>query len=594
MTAYTKEWLLGSILVAAIAAELLFIAAKPAHAAVSDWWQGASMVPQGTTDFGSANFDQSLQDLAATGANAVALVYPVYQDNGQSSSLHAGWNTPTDASLRTAIQQAHALGLKVNLKLHAEVHDGTWRAWIKPNDRNAWYGSYQHHLLKLATIAQEEHVEMITVGTEMVSVAAWSEHGENTQKWQEMIGAVRAVYSGALTYGANSNDNSNSPFTNEKKYIGFWSSLDYASISAYYSLNSDSSVQGLKGAWDYWNNNDLRAFQQSTGKPLLFGEIGYRSIDGSHWNPWDWGRGGAPNEGEQANAYDALMGYWNDHGYMAGVFWWDWSTNPSAGGAGNTHYTPQNKQAETVMTRWFTNPTQPSTPPTNSTASFGSTGSSNPSGTSVGTGVVLSANLKNLTNSSPQNLIVDLEVYDSGNNKVHQQFFENQAFGSQESRTFTTNWNPSAAGTYRMTTGVFTSGWGSALHWNNDAASIAVSGGGSTPPTTPPPTNNPPPQPPSTGSANINIWWPTDGTKVSGTQPLKAVVDGRAVTDYRMFWQVDGGTKVEMFNSEEDYPHKEAWVNYDGWNWRGSGPYTITFVAEMPNSTAQKSVNIYK
>ena len=190
MTTHTKEWLLGGVLVAAIALELLFIAARPAHAAVADWWQGASMVPQGQNDFGSANFNQSLQDLAATGANSVGLVYPIYQDNGQSSSLHAGWNTPSDASLRTAIQQAHALGLKVNLKLHAEVHDGTWRAWIKPNDRNAWYGSYNFHLMKLANIAQEEHVEMITVGTEMVSVAAWSEHGENTQKWQEMIGNV--------------------------------------------------------------------------------------------------------------------------------------------------------------------------------------------------------------------------------------------------------------------------------------------------------------------------------------------------------------------------------------------------------------------
>lgn len=598
MTYYAKErWVAGSM-IALVALELIFLAAHPAHAAVADWQKGATMVPQSTTDLGSDSFKQSLTNLKNTGANSVAFVVPYYQSNTHSSDLAPGWNTPTDASLAAAIDQAHSLGLSVNIKMHAESYDGSWRAYIKPDDRNAWYGKYNGYLVHLAQLAQAHHVELITIGTEMVGTAAWTENGDNTQRWQGMIANVRAVYSGKLAYGANSNDNNDSPYTNEKKYINFWGSLDYAGISAYYQLNSDNSVQGMKGAWDWWNNNDLRAFQQSTGKPLLFAEIGYRSVDGAHWAPWDWGRGGGENQDEQANAYEALMSYFNDYGYVAGVYWWDWSTNPNAGWNG-TDYTPQHKKAEAVMTKWFTNPTAPSSGGGTTAAAFGSSAWANPTGTTVGNVVTLSATIQSMSTSPVTRTIVDLEVYDQSNNKVFQKFYDAQDFGSQESRTYQAQWSPSAQGTYRMTIGIFSSDWSKAYHWNNTATNITVNGSSGPPPppqgTTTPPSNNPPPTntpPPATG--NVNVWWPTDGTRVSGVQPVKAVVDGRDVSTYAMFWQVDGGSKVQMANSTQDYPHKEAWIDYSGWTWKGAGAYTLTFIAEANGAQiGSKSVNIY-
>jgi hypothetical protein len=596
MTYETKNILATGAIIALIAAELLFLTAHPAHAAVSSWQQGATMQPRSTTDFGSTSFQQSLTNLKNTGASAVAFVYPIYQDNPSSSDLHAGWNTPTDASLRAAIKQAHALGMSVNLKLHAEVHDGTWRAHIRPSNRDAWYGSYNSHLVRLATIAKEEGVALITIGTEMVATAASSENPDNTQRWQKMISNVRAIYSGKLAYGANSNSNDNSPFTNEKKYIGFWSSLDYAGISAYYQLNSDSSVEGLKGAWDWWNNNDIRGFQQSVGKPLLFAEVGYRSVDGAHWEPWNWAKGGGANQTEQANAYEALMSYWNNYDYIAGIYWWDWSTDPNAGGGG-TDYTPQRKTAEAVMTKWFTTGQQPTNPGGTTSGAFSSTASANPGGTAVGSTVTLSAQIKSLTTGPTSNTLVDIEVFNQAGQKVFQQFYENQNFGSQETRNYQVGWQPTAAGTYRMTVGVFSAGWTQNYHWNNSAAEVTVSGSATPPPNNPPPTpppTNPPATNPPPATGNINIWWPTDGTRVSGVQPLKAVVDGREVGSYRMVWRVDDGTQVEMFNSNEDYPHKEAWVDYSGWSWKGAGPYTLTFIAEEGGATiGSKSVNIY-
>lgn len=38
-----------------------------------------------------------------------------------------------------------------------------------------------------------------------------------------------------------------------------------------------------------------------------------------------------------------------------------------------------------------------------------------------------------------------------------------------------------------------------------------------------------------------------------------------------------------MPDNYADYPHKEALVDLTNWNWRGTGPYVLTFVAKDPN-----------
>jgi hypothetical protein len=94
-------------------------------------------------------------------------------------------------------------------------------------------------------------------------------------------------------------------------------------------------------------------------------------------------------------------------------------------------------------------------------------------------------------------------------------------------------------------------------------------------------------------TASINIWWPTDNFPMGGTQPFKAAVSGMDVSQYEMFWQVDNGQWNWMDSNNTDGPHKEASVNLSGWNWHGSGPYTVNFIARQNgNIISQKSVQI--
>jgi hypothetical protein len=73
------------------------------------------------------------------------------------------------------------------------------------------------------------------------------------------------------------------------------------------------------------------------------------------------------------------------------------------------------------------------------------------------------------------------------------------------------------------------------------------------------------------------------------------MVENVDVSQYTMYWQVNGGSMVPMGTNTTDYPHKEAAVDLSNWNWSGAGPYTITFTSKDTNGNiiSQKSVQIW-
>jgi hypothetical protein len=103
------------------------------------------------------------------------------------------------------------------------------------------------------------------------------------------------------------------------------------------------------------------------------------------------------------------------------------------------------------------------------------------------------------------------------------------------------------------------------------------------------------PAAPPTATSTISVWSPTQNATLSGLQSFKALLQGAALSSYKMYWSVDGGKQTLMANSQVGGPHKEAAVDVTGWNWRGAGPYTITFVVkDLKNRvTAQANVTIY-
>jgi hypothetical protein len=323
----------------------------------ANWQRGVTLFPQSPTDFASANMDLVIQNARDMNANYITLIIPLQQDTWTSSTIYKASYAPDDASLIHAINKAHSLGMKVSLKPHLDPKDNsTWRAQIEPDDRPKWFSQYSSFLYYYADLAQRNGVEQIVVGSELISMATFTycqdkakpceNVPENTARWKEMIAQVRLKFSGLLTYSANWGG---SYFSDEVDHIGFWSDLDFIGISAYYGLSAykDPTVSYLMSNWNTVNIERITPVQQRLNKPILFTEIGYRSVDGATINPWDWGLQGPYDPQEQSDAVQAMLQYWKEKNYswFAGFQYWSWETNPNCSASGDISYSLQNKPA---------------------------------------------------------------------------------------------------------------------------------------------------------------------------------------------------------------------------------------------------------
>ncbi len=250
---------------------IALVGVAPARAAVNNWQEGVSFMPQSSTDLSSSTFQQSLQNAASTHINYVTLIIPLYQTNLTTTDVQTGWDTPTDASLTSAINYAHSLGLHVMLKPHLDSYTGDWRAYINPSDRTGWFGAYDAMIMHYVQLAQATGVEEFCVGTELIDMSSAAVNPTNTQNWENLIGQIRGAYHGLLTYSANWGP---SGFADEANAIQFWGSLDSIGFSAYFNLNGDDSLSNLESQWANYNSSDIQPLSQKWNKPVLFTEVG--------------------------------------------------------------------------------------------------------------------------------------------------------------------------------------------------------------------------------------------------------------------------------------------------------------------------------
>jgi hypothetical protein len=305
------------------------------------WWHDEYGYPAGTA---------SREALAATGASWVGLLVTWYMDARTSNAIVPnGDQSPDDAVLRQAIDELHAQGLRVMLKPHVDVRDGTWRAQISPSDPAAWFASYTAFLDHYTTIAAEENVGMLCIGTELASMSG----AAYASQWSALIARIRGRYDGLLTYAANGVS-----AADEFTGVSFWPLVDRIGADVYTPLTSSSSPTRAELVAGWRRNRDgadmvaaFRNLQQAYGKPFIMTEIGYRSADGANRAPWDWGASLPRDTQEQADCYAAFYEVWSrETSWMQGPFWWAWDVSPP--GTADSGYNPRGKPAEDVLRQW--------------------------------------------------------------------------------------------------------------------------------------------------------------------------------------------------------------------------------------------------
>lgn len=289
---------------------------------------------------------QSLKNLKKTGADYVHITV-IFEQN-TLTSLSGKVITDYD-SMRHIIRKVHNLGFKVFLKPIVYVKNGQWRGYIKGGPK--WFNKvYIPWITMVAKVAQKEGVEIFSVGSELKDTLG------QRMMWSNVIKKVKANYKGYVTYVANHDSYTEG---------SFWDLLDFISISGYFRLlqyyNPKKPPTRME-TFKLWEKQakDVLAWRKRKGltsKKILLAEAGAQSKGGGivYVRPWAYRADGPLDLSIQSLIYESLFRAFLTPDWSLGVLLYEWDARPTAGksGALRKQFTPQNKPAEKVMTRWF-------------------------------------------------------------------------------------------------------------------------------------------------------------------------------------------------------------------------------------------------
>ena len=129
--------------------------------------------------------------------------------------------------------------------------------------------SYADFILTYAKLAEETQSSVYCIGTELDEFIK-----HRPEFWNELIGKVREVYHGKLTYAANWDEYARTPF---------WDQLDFIGVNAYFPLceKQTPTVETLTAGWQPWKAK-LKALSKEHKKTHAVYRIWVQK-HGLHW-----------------------------------------------------------------------------------------------------------------------------------------------------------------------------------------------------------------------------------------------------------------------------------------------------------------------
>lgn len=298
--------------------------------------------------YGSEKSYDTIDYLIALGVNSITINPFGSQENVDSTEINL-WGrdrSDRDISIEKEIKNAHDNNLIVMFKPQIWSRDfdadGKWAGDIKFDDENklhAWFESYHEYILHYAKLAEKTNTEIFVVGHEFAGIS------DKTDYWREVIKRVREVYSGKITYTAHHSDYNK---------IEFWDDVDYIGLSAYFTISDKKNpiVEELKEGWTLYID-ELEKISKEFDKPIIFNEVGYRSVSGTANDPWKWDDNEEKNEKAQADAYDAMFQSIKNKDFIHGIYIWKYHTDPENEDRDGRDFQPYGKLAEEMIDEWF-------------------------------------------------------------------------------------------------------------------------------------------------------------------------------------------------------------------------------------------------
>lgn len=313
------------------------------------YWKGFNFAHEGYqiyNGYGSDLAKQSLEHMATTGSNAIAIVPYTFMRNPQLPAplpLPQRAGGENDAAVLEAAFQARTLGMKTLLKPQIWLRN-SWPGDIRMNNSTDWQQFMNHYrqwITHYALLAEMYSFDAFCVGVELVQSTQYQ-----PGQWRQLIRDTRILYSGSITYAAN--------WGTEFEQLSFWDELDYIGLDCYYPLSEETSTSVTALAGNFRQVcQKIENISCRFNKPVLLTEIGFRSVTHPWILPYAEPLGRSANQEHQMMCYQAVLQELQNQSWCTGILWWKWPSYLDHGGPDNTGFSPVNKLAEQPLRQGF-------------------------------------------------------------------------------------------------------------------------------------------------------------------------------------------------------------------------------------------------
>lgn len=279
--------------------------------------------------------------------NALAIVPYTFMENANQPAFFQIANSSGDENDEGVVHsafQAQQKGMVVVVKPQIWVGRGSWPGDVNMSNNADWQQFiyyYSRWILHYALLAEMYEMDALCIGTELSKATLARE-----QDWRNLIHKIRKLYKGKLTYAAN--------WGEEFEKIGFWDELDFIGLNSYYPLTKNELVTKKELSAGFAQVLEkAEKVQKRFNKPLVFTEIGFKSVQSPWLKPHE-SSNGAPYFGEhQKLCYEVVFENIYDKPWIQGILWWKFPSYIEHRGVENDDFTPNKKPAEAVVKDWF-------------------------------------------------------------------------------------------------------------------------------------------------------------------------------------------------------------------------------------------------
>lgn len=329
-------WVVGAVVV--VAAGTIAVVVGLERRLPTDFQRGLSLTGYSRDEYATPDANRALLAAAELGAEWLAITPAWYQPSARAHAIRPHpVRTPSESSIEATIRKAHAADMQVMLKPHLNLRKGHYRGDIDPRDVPRWFDAYERFLLFYADVARRTGVRQLAIGTELEGVSG------HTRRWRRLIRRVRERFDGRLTYAAN---------YDEVMRVRFWDALDLIGVDAYFPLSDETDVT-TSDLIEEWRGpvRRLERLHERWDKDVLLTEIGYPSATSALRTPFE--SRGESDTTIQERAVEAALAVWAERPWVAGMYWWEWTTSPSEVSGGDTSFALNGKPAADVIEEWY-------------------------------------------------------------------------------------------------------------------------------------------------------------------------------------------------------------------------------------------------